>query len=808
MVFPGKNTAAQSNQLPQLKNKRVQKVPRACQRCRRQKLKCDVNRPCTLCERAGVDCSVMEADIWKPVSPNQIIGKVRKLDGDGSIHRDTKRASYSAQAVEEKAITTTATKVSSSARHEARCISSEASEARDASPAALQSPWASSSAAMTFVKEAFDHQDTIAPEGRDVSALSATHWTREGASGSTWPKQSQARLKKLIAAEKKFMILLPDIRAATLLVENYFDKIHWFVLVFHQREFRDKFQQLYASECQEFEEHGSRLGYISVFLAVCAVSLQYTSSDQKQKLADVGVEQHVLQDDILDALRLRLLDIVSLGSLESIQTCVLLGTFYLYHGQPELAWPICGCGLRIAQALNIHRRSSSGSSTPDLDDPIQRAQESRKRCWWAIYEIETFCSMLYGFPLSISDRDCDTKPLHPYAVRSLDSLGDSIFRRAAGEPTLLSYKYFMVQLSIIVKSALADIYGLHRPSDDSKKRDDKYSLNRLLETVTNLDARLQKWSQSLPVRLQFNEATKDPTSRLHISSDRYFEDHLFQLQALALKLAFENARILIYRPLLSYRRIVTTHATRDSFTTQDTQAIDPFQTSIQKCRDAAFQVLLLGSFPIFQQVADTYAVSFVSLHLFTASITLSILTGLEPLSRESHESKMGLRRLMEMQSRLKSKSIIAEQGFRILKTLMSLILEKEAKKIFNFESTGVDDQISLNPRNLLPHPRSPHQEDLQVGDQFIASPVEKSKDALTGADLPEDSPSFIENDNIFRFDICEDPSMIQALFQLEQGFEINTNVSTEMELNDMESSIESSFGSQDPGWIWSIDSYK
>ncbi|EHK49412.1 hypothetical protein TRIATDRAFT_189585 [Trichoderma atroviride IMI 206040] len=665
-------------------------------------LKCDINRPCTLCKRAGVDCSAVSPDIWKPVRPNQVVSKVRKP-----------------------------------------------SEAEDTDPTTSQSPWASSSAAMSFVKEAFDHQDTVAPEGRDVSALSATHWTREGASGSTWPKQSQTRLKKLISTEAKLMMLLPDMRTATLLVNNYFDKIHWFVLVFHQREFRDQFQQLYASDWQKIDEHKSRLGYVSVFLAVCAVSIQYTSFDQKQKLADGGIEQLALQDEILDALRFRLLDIVSLGSLESIQTCVLLGTFYLYHGQPELAWPICGCGLRIAQALNLHRQSSTGSSTPDLDNPIQRLQETRKRCWWAIYEIETFCSMLYGFPLSISDRDCDVEPLHPYAVRSLGSPGDSIFRRAASQPTLLSYKYFMVQLSIIVKAVLADLYGLHRSSEEPQRRDDKYDLKQLVETITRLDARLQKWSQSLPVRLSFNEVMKDPTS--------------------ALKLAFENARILVYRPLLSYGRIATTHATSQSSVTQDRQAIDPLKTSIQICRDAAFQVSLLGSLPIFQQVADTYAVSFASQHLFTAGVTLSILTSLEPLSRESHESKMGLRRLMEMQTQLKSKSIIAEQGFGILKTLLSLILEKEAKQLLDFESRSMDDQISLNHQHLVPLPRSPHQADIQASDQPTVSPMQTSKDILTNIALSTNSPSFIDDENMLRFDIGEDPSMIQALFNYEQG---------------------------------------
>lgn len=69
-----------------------------------------------------------------------------------------------------------------------------------------------------------------------------------------------------------------------------------------------------------------------------------------------GVDPCLLRDNILNTIRTKLLDIVSLGSLEAAQTCVLLGTYYLYHGNPGLAWPVCGCGLRIAQALNLHRK--------------------------------------------------------------------------------------------------------------------------------------------------------------------------------------------------------------------------------------------------------------------------------------------------------------------------------------------------------------------------------------------------------------------------------------------------------------------
>jgi hypothetical protein len=79
----------------------------------------------------------------------------------------------------------------------------------------------------------------------------------------------------------------------------------------------------------------------------------------------------------------------------------------------------------------------------------------------------------------------------------------------------------------------------------------------------------------------------------------------------------------------------------------------PFRSSIQACRDAALQISRIGSQPTFKIATNTYvvAVSFISLHLFTAAVVLCIMTSLEPMSHEAHEAKIGVRRLMELQSR-------------------------------------------------------------------------------------------------------------------------------------------------------------
>ncbi|KAH8652661.1 hypothetical protein BGZ60DRAFT_182075 [Tricladium varicosporioides] len=41
------------------------RTSRACRRCQRQKLKCDTEKPCILCRRAGVECEVSRGITWK-----------------------------------------------------------------------------------------------------------------------------------------------------------------------------------------------------------------------------------------------------------------------------------------------------------------------------------------------------------------------------------------------------------------------------------------------------------------------------------------------------------------------------------------------------------------------------------------------------------------------------------------------------------------------------------------------------------------------------------------------------------------------
>lgn len=94
---------------------------------------------------------------------------------------------------------------------------------------------------------------------------------------------------------------------------------------------------------------------------------------------------------------------------------------------------MAGMWMRITDCTSTES-TSKATATPF-------GKETRKRCWWAIYEIETFCSMSYGYSRSIKDSDCDVELSDPLSKTSTGHSSTSLDETQ--QCSLLSYKYFM-----------------------------------------------------------------------------------------------------------------------------------------------------------------------------------------------------------------------------------------------------------------------------------------------------------------------------------------------------------------------------
>uniref|UniRef100_A0A0B7JJS4 Xylanolytic transcriptional activator regulatory domain-containing protein n=1 Tax=Bionectria ochroleuca TaxID=29856 RepID=A0A0B7JJS4_BIOOC len=662
-----------------------------------------------------------------------------------------------------------------------------------------------------LVEEAFQQHDHVSPEVTEKSALCYSQPSKSSYSNAnpeTWKRPTASvarngRPKISQSAIRELSQLLPNREIIYLLVDNYFVKIHWYMLLFHQHKFRHALNSLYSDAGSTAPATGrqdeSTAGYISVLLAVCALSLRYTSTAQREQLSKHAVNVESLRESILNVLRLRLLDILALGSLEAVQLCVLLGSYYLYHGEPELAWPLCGCALRLAQALELHRRPVPGMVS-------QHETEVRKRCWWAVHEIETYCSMVYGFPLSMSDSDCNTEPLDPSDQWSIAADGQPSSSR---QPTLLVYKCSMSALSKIIKSALEDLYRSrqkqHRFEINNAQNEKPRRLQFIADKIKTLNTELVEWYDDLPSKLKMGRLSGLPASEArgdlanHTPSHVSLDEKLFKLQALALKLAFENARILIHRPLLLRKDGQKTEFPSSTTNSTVLSLSESLSAYSRTCHDAALQISWAGHRRIFRDASATYALNFIALHLLTAGVTLGIMTSLNPLSQESFEAKLGIRRIMEMQVSLKPDSIVADQGLQILRKLFLLVMNKETHSMLDFSTQGYREDEHEGVQECQDGGNLPTGLGKSTGnnDQAIESGVQSSH--LHTADQTSEMITGFQRDTSTQsipYEFCQpapQSPISEAMLAVEQDEDLFPSNSG----NDGPAMI-----GQDHGWLW------
>lgn len=92
------------------------------------------------------------------------------------------------------------------------------------------------------------------------------------------------------------------------------------------------------------------------------------------------LDLHSTRREYLRVVRRDFMDLLDEDTLEFVQICTLLGSYWLYWGKPKSAFGLLGAATRAAQAIYLHRQT--GSRFPHQNP---HAVEERKRVWWTIY---------------------------------------------------------------------------------------------------------------------------------------------------------------------------------------------------------------------------------------------------------------------------------------------------------------------------------------------------------------------------------------------------------------------------------------
>jgi hypothetical protein len=159
------------------------------------------------------------------------------------------------------------------------------------------------------------------------------------------------------------------------LLEEYFESVHWFSLVIYEPKFRVQFESItdgFAADSQK--------GFLLLLGTILGIAAWYRS---KKNRSSHGAEEdwESWKTTLLKNTEAQMFELMDQTSLAAVQTSILLGSYHVYHGRPNLSFALLGATIKTAQAIGLHREPSRGG----FDD-----FEERKRVWWTIYTWDRF----------------------------------------------------------------------------------------------------------------------------------------------------------------------------------------------------------------------------------------------------------------------------------------------------------------------------------------------------------------------------------------------------------------------------------
>ncbi|KAG1180606.1 hypothetical protein G6F70_000558 [Rhizopus microsporus] len=203
------------------------------------------------------------------------------------------------------------------------------------------------------------------------------------------------------------------------------------------------------------------------------------------------------------------------------------------------SWLLNCVAVRMAQHVGLHRLSDRW--------PIPESEkEARKRIWWSTYILDIWSAAATGKPQTILDDDCDEsypKDLasqeevmddHDQTIPTFPSLDKNIAKKVKGEGIPL-YQPF-VQIAKLSEILGKILQGLYTPL--AKKQSQEHGSDAI---VTYLDRALSEWRAALPPSLQFSNSTHRPNAQGNAP--------LMSMSAI-IHLTYYTLLILLHRPFI------------------------------------------------------------------------------------------------------------------------------------------------------------------------------------------------------------------------------------------------------------------
>lgn len=433
------------------------------------------------------------------------------------------------------------------------------------------------------------------------------------------------------------------------LLEEYFECVHWFSVVIYEPIFRAKFDSI-----ADGLAYPEQRPFLFLLATVLAMASWYRSKRQASAQEE---DWSYWAETLVRNVESHTMDVLDGSEIECIQTCVLLGSHNSYHGKPRAALALLGATVKTAQASGLHRESAAQS----FDE-----REERKRVWWTIYTWDRWASTTFGRPFAINEDDCNVSmPADIYENRFF------VRQQQADSICYSTYQTQLNKLYTIASPGLREQLRAHSGAE----RVTHGTLEKRELLLKGIIQELWRWKEGLPGQLALDlseDIPAEPSAALKVA----------RMQALSLQLTFDHLIIILHRPFLA-TQVMQLPSTDDAHTPSlDPPPPDPArdEQNAEQWWHAALRTAQVTQLPHTAQFAtDGHLVAFLGVNLLNAAIVLVIYSLAKPLTDRAQEAKRNLTSVLRLQEVLARRSQIARQSVHVLRSLILLITKRESQ---------------------------------------------------------------------------------------------------------------------------------
>ncbi|KAF7331806.1 Zn(2)-C6 fungal-type domain-containing protein [Mycena kentingensis (nom. inval.)] len=292
------------------------------------------------------------------------------------------------------------------------------------------------------------------------------------------------------------------------LVDAYFSRYHFLNPVIDKPSFLRKYTEVIGNNPTDPTFARSETPFLALVFAVfaCAASLVDDTRLSANGATDEGGMGMVYYERSL------ILQYISHASTQvtHVQCFILLSTFLCSINCLPQAWILVGQAVRTGQDLGLHRSPRRLTLTP-----IEK--ETRRKIWCGVYSLDRMLALALGRPLGILDSDCDVE----LPVQVDDEHLSDYFSGAPlpqRQPCLMAGFVSLTELYKIAGRVMREVYALEICKDNLEP-DRKVDLQN---TVESLDAELTEWCDNLPPAFKTQSETDEQVSMGAVLCSHYY----------------------------------------------------------------------------------------------------------------------------------------------------------------------------------------------------------------------------------------------------------------------------------------------